>query len=105
MLVAAGPRAISKISLAVVPLWYGLLIALAIRACMDGQPLVGDTTAASLEYETIDYGSCPGAEGAGGGRGAAQDRGGDAEQREDSWTARMPLSRRRETQRVARIGG
>ena len=28
----------------------------------DGQPLVGDTTAASLEYETIDYGSCPGAE-------------------------------------------
>ena len=62
MLVAAGPRAISKISLAVVPLWYGLLIALAIRACIDGQPLVGDTTAASLEYETIDYGSCPGAE-------------------------------------------
>lgn len=105
MLVAAGPRAISKISLAVVPLWYGLLIALAIRACMDGQPLVGDIAAASLEYETIDYGSCPGAEGAGGGRGAAQDRGGDAEQREDSWTARMPLSRRRETQRVARIGG
>ena len=66
MLVADGPRAISKSSLAVVPLWYGLLIALAIRACMDvgndGQPLVGDTTAASLEYETIDYGSCPGAE-------------------------------------------
>ena len=27
----------------------------------DGRPLVGDTTAASLEYETIDYGSCPGA--------------------------------------------
>ena len=26
----------------------------------DGRPLVGDTTAASLEYKTIDYGSCPG---------------------------------------------
>ena len=28
----------------------------------DGRPLVGDTTSASLEYKTIDYGSCPGAE-------------------------------------------
>ena len=28
----------------------------------DGRPLVGDTTAASLEYKTTDYGSCPGAE-------------------------------------------
>ena len=35
VLVAAGPRAIGKISLAVVPLCYGLLITLVIRACMD----------------------------------------------------------------------
>ena len=28
----------------------------------DGRPLVGATTSASLEYKTIDYGSCPGAE-------------------------------------------
>ena len=35
VLVAAGPRAIGKISLAVVPLCYGLLITLVIRAFMD----------------------------------------------------------------------